>query len=106
MSGAIWGRLDIARQWRIAVRPEFYWDPDGLMTGARQTLRAITSTLEYHTEIGNFNALSARLEYRYDRSTGEDGGFYAGADNHLVPDQNLLMAALMWSFDWRINEND
>ena len=101
MSGAVWGRLDISESWRFAVRPEIYWDPDGLMTGAQQTLRAVTTTVEYHTKVLMDNSMSVRVEYRYDRSTGDKGGFYAGADNHLVPDQNLLIVALMWTFDWQ-----
>jgi len=100
LSGALWGRLNIFESWRVGLRPEFYWDRDGLMTGARQTLWAVTATLEYHTRFLTDNDLSARLEYRFDRSTGEEGGFYAGADNHLVPNQNLLMGAIIWSLDW------
>jgi hypothetical protein len=101
MSGAVWGRVDISESWRFAVRPEFYWDPDGLMTGAHQTLRAVTTTVEFHAKVLKYNSLSARVEYRYDRSNGDEGGFYAGSDNHLVPTQNLLIVALMWTFDWQ-----
>jgi hypothetical protein len=101
MSGAVWGGLDISESWRFAVRPEIYWDPDALMTGARQTLRAVTTTVEFRANFLEYNFLSFRVEYRYDRSTGEDGGFYAGSENHLVPDQNLLIVALMWAFDWQ-----
>ena len=100
-SGAVWAGIDITRSWRFAVRPEFYWDPDGLMTGARQTIRALTTTVEYHASFLEHNDLSARIEYRYDRSTGDDGGFYAGEDNHLVPEQNLFIVALIWSFEWK-----
>ena len=100
-SGAVWAGIDITHSWRFAVRPEFYWDPDGLMTSARQTIRALTTTVEYHTSFLEHNDLSARIEYRYDRSTGDDGGFYAGEDNHLVPEQNLFIVALVWSFEWQ-----
>jgi len=100
MSGAIWARVGITDSWRFAVRPEFYWDPDGLMTGSKQTLRAVTTTLEYRSRFFQHNDLSARVEYRFDRSTGEGGGFYAGSDNHLVPEQNLLIVALVWSLEW------
>jgi hypothetical protein len=98
MSGALWARVDIGGSWRAAVRPEFYWDPDGLMTGARQTLRAITATVEFHGGYFTHDSLSARLEYRYDRSTGDEGGFYAGDDNHLVPEQNLLILSFTFMF--------
>jgi hypothetical protein len=99
MSGALWARVNVGDMWRVAVRPEFYWDPDGLMTGARQTLRAITATLEYHAAVLRYNTVSARVEYRYDRSTGDDGGFYAGKDHHLVPEQNLLILSFIISFE-------
>jgi hypothetical protein len=101
MSGAVWGRLDISESWRFAVRPEIYWDPDGLMTGARQTLRAVTTTVDFRANFLDYNSLSFRVEYRFDRSTGEDGGFYAGSNNHPVPDQNLLIVALTWALDWQ-----
>ena len=87
--------------WSFAVRPEFYWDPDGLMTGAEQTISAVTTTLEYVTTFLDYNDLSVRVEYRFDRSTGDGGGFYSGSDNHLVPEQNLLVVAVMWSFEWK-----
>jgi hypothetical protein len=101
MSGAVWGRVEISESWRFAVRPEFYWDPDGLMTGARQTISAVSTTVEYHSSFLKYNDLSARVEYRFDRSTGGEGGFYAGADNRLVPDQNLFILAFLWVFDWK-----
>ncbi len=104
-SGAVWAGIDITRSWRFALRPEFYWDPDGLMTSARQTIHALTTTVEYHTSFLDHNDLSARIEYRYDRSTGDDGGFYAGDDNHLVPEQNLFIVALVWSFEWETDKN-
>jgi hypothetical protein len=100
MSGALWGRLDVNTSWRVGLRPEFYHDPNGLMTGARQTIWAVTATVEYHTGFLSINDLSARAEYRFDRSTGDDGGFYKGADNMLVPNQNLFIASLVWAFDW------
>jgi hypothetical protein len=100
LAGALWGQVLFQDSWRVGLRPEFYSDPDGLMTGARQTLWAITATVEYTLQWLANNDLSARLEYRLDRSTGEGGGFYAGADNHLVPNQNLFMVAVIWSWDW------
>ena len=99
MSGGVWGRINITRSWRFAVRPEFYWDPDGLMTGARQTISAVTTTLEYRAWFLEYNDFSVRVEYRFDRSTGEESGFYAGTDNRLVPEQNLFVVALLWSFE-------
>jgi hypothetical protein len=98
--GAAWFQWQAHDPWRFALRPEFFWDPDGLMTGFRQTIRAITATLEHRLSRANdVRLLSARLEYRYDRSTGNQGGFFEGDSNRLVPDQHLLIASLVWRFD-------
>jgi len=52
----------------------------------------------------NFTAIqSARVivrgEYRVDDSRGAGGGFFAGADDHLVPTQHLFIAAMIVAFD-------
>jgi len=98
MSGAVWARWDFDGNWRVGFRPEFYWDPDGVSTGTKQTIQAYTTTLKYRFSPFADNTVVASLEYRFDRSTGEEGGFYEGPDNVLVPDQNLLIIALMWKF--------
>ncbi len=85
--------------WRLAVRPEFFRDSDGLMSGNRQTIYAITGSLEYRLSPIDMNVLSARLEYRFDRSTGPDGGFYEGPGNVLVANQHLVIASVMLLFD-------
>jgi hypothetical protein len=41
---------------------------------------------------------SVRAEYRFDRSTGPDAGFYRGPSNELVPDQHLFILAVNWHF--------
>jgi hypothetical protein len=97
---ALWLQWQSEGPWRLALRPELFDDPDGLATGFRQTIRAVAVTGEYRRTLGNQNTLSARLEYRFDRSTGDQGGFYAGADNRLVPEQNLLIGAILWRFDF------
>ena len=98
--GAVWLQWQQHDPWRFALRPEFFWDPDGLQTGFRQTIRAVTATFEYRISRRNdVRLLSARLEYRYDRSTGDQGGFYEGSANGLVPGQNLIIASLLWRFD-------
>jgi hypothetical protein len=98
MAGAVWARWGFSGPWSVAFRPEFYWDPDGVSTGAKQTIQAYTTTLEYRFSPLADNTLVASLEYRYDRSTGEEGGFYHGGDNALVPDRDLLLLALTWKF--------
>ena len=85
------------------VRPEVFWDPDGRWTLARQTVKAITTTLEYRIPYRYANAI-LRLEHRYDDSRGPDGGFFRGAEVSpgvvdLTPTQHLLIAGLILTFD-------
>ncbi|MFO1418672.1 MAG: outer membrane beta-barrel protein [Methylotetracoccus sp.] len=97
---ALFTRWRIAGPWSIAVRPELYWDPDGELTGSQQFIRSITGTLEYHHQDGPVSTL-VRLEYRYDNSSGPQGGFYGarGTTGTLVPSQSTLFLALMLSYD-------
>jgi hypothetical protein len=88
-----------ADQYRhLAFRPEWYWDPNGLMTGADQVIQAYTATLKYRLTPFGMGDLAVNLEYRHDRSTGQEGGFYCGSNNRLVPNQQLLILALTWAF--------
>ena len=41
--------------------------------------------------------------YRVDDSRGSGGGFFAGADNHLTPTQDLFVVALIVTFDGGIH---
>ncbi|NDE57669.1 MAG: porin, partial [Gammaproteobacteria bacterium] len=77
-----------------------YWDPDGELTGYQQFIGAMTLTAEYRVNIGPTQTL-LRTEFRHDTSTGPQGGFYnaSSATTQLVPNQNLLFFALIWSFD-------
>src|SRR5262249_33486107 len=84
--------------WSISLRPELARDPSGRYTGVEQTVSAFTSGIEYRASGHGAQAI-ARLEYRYDRSTGAEGGFYSGPSNDLVPGQPLLVAALILTFD-------
>jgi putative OmpL-like beta-barrel porin-2 len=99
MAGALWFGYNLGGAWNLALRPEFYWDKDGLITAVEQFIQAYTLTLKYRFSPFKSNKMAANLEYRYDRSTGSEGGFYRGSDNRLVPDQHLLIIALTWSFD-------
>jgi hypothetical protein len=98
MGSALWARWQVDGPWSLAVRPEFYWDPQGLITGAEQLIQAYTATMEYKLSFFTFNTGVAKLEYRYDRSTGSGGGFFKGADNRLVPNQHQVLFGLMWDF--------
>jgi hypothetical protein len=97
-SGAVWARWQFAERWSVALRPEFYRDPDGQISGARQSIHAYTGTVKYEFA-PRHNRLVGTFEVRFDRSTGEQGGFYEGPENMLVPDQSLVLLGLLWSFD-------
>ncbi len=93
----------LSTRWSVTVRPEFFWDPSGRWTLASQTVKAITSTLEYRIPYRQTTTI-VRLEHRYDDSRGPEGGFYRGADAAmgvpgLTPTQHLLILGVIFSFD-------
>ena len=96
-------RWDFNKEWSTTVRPEVFWDRDGRWTLARQTVKAITATLEYRLPYWQVNGIFS-LEYRYDDSRGPDGGFFRGAYTspgvvRLVPTQQLLAIGTIFTFD-------
>ena len=96
-------RWHIGAPWAIAVRPEFYWDRNGLMTGAEQLVKAVTTTTEYKVPYQWTNMIM-RLEYGYDESTGGGGGFFKGNEIAqgvigLTPAQHMLIFGLIWTLD-------
>jgi hypothetical protein len=102
-STALFVRRHVSGPWSVAFRPELYWDRNGRVTGAEQRITAMTSTLEYRIAVGRQTGL-LRLEYRFDRSTGTQGGFFTGGEVSpgvigLTPNQHLLILGLMWAFD-------
>ena len=97
-SGAVWVRWQFANGWSAALRPEFYSDPEGQITGAKQFIQAYTGTIKYQLSPRHHRIVGV-LEARYDRSTGDAGGFYEGPDNLLVPSQSLVLLGLLWSFE-------
>jgi hypothetical protein len=103
MGAALPMRWHIAGPWSVALRPEFYWDRTGLMTGSEQLIRAVTTTVEYRVPYRWTNTIM-RLEYRYDESTGSGGGFFKGNEIApgvigLTPAQHLIIAGLIVTFD-------
>jgi hypothetical protein len=91
--------------WSATVRPEFYWDRNGRLTGFEQFIKAVTTTLEYRFPY-RWTDTIARLEYRYDESRGPGGGFFKDGEVRpgvvqLTPAQHLLIFALIWTFDSR-----
>jgi hypothetical protein len=93
----------MSKQWSATIRPEIFWDRDGRWTLSRQTVKAVTTTLEYRIPYRDANAI-LRLEHRYDDSRGADGGFFRGAEVQpgvvgLTPTQHLLIVGLIFTFD-------
>ena len=103
MGAAFPMRWHIGGPWSVALRPEVYWDRNGLMTGSEQLIKAVTSTAEYKLPYKWTNMIF-RLEYRYDESTGAGGGFFKGNEIApgvigLTPAQHMLMFGLIWTLD-------
>jgi hypothetical protein len=103
MSAQLPIRWAIQGPWSVAVRPEIAWDSDGRWTLAEQTVKALTTTLEYRLPYKSAGAI-LRLEHRVDNSTGPQGGFF---DDHesspgviaLTPTQHLLIFGVIFTFD-------
>ncbi|MCZ2076647.1 MAG: porin, partial [Bryobacterales bacterium] len=73
MSGQAPVHFVLNKRWSATVRPEVFWDRDGRWTLARQTVKAVTTTLEYRIPYWKTNTI-LRLEHRYDDSRGPYGG--------------------------------
>jgi hypothetical protein len=96
-------RWMFSKSWSIAVRPEFFWDRNGRQTGFEQTVKALTTTLEFRVPYDRTSTL-LRLEHRFDESTGSAGGFFKRGEISpgmpgLTGSQHLLLLSLLWSFD-------
>lgn len=73
------------------------------MTQNQQLLWANTTTLEYKKHVGQQLAI-VRLEYRYDHSSGSQGGFFRNGSSiegitTLVSSQHLIILGLILAFD-------
>jgi hypothetical protein len=90
--------LAVKGPWSVSLRPELARDPSGRYTGVRQTVTAFTSGIEYRVAGHGAQAI-ARIEYRYDHSTGAEGGFYSGSNNELTPGQPMLVAGVILTFE-------
>lgn len=102
-AGALWARWNVSGPWSVAVRPEFYWDRNGRISGSEQLLKAVTATGEYKWTDA-WQTMLLRLEYRYDESTGAGSGFFTGGQVSpgvigLTRPQHLAIASIVWSFD-------
>jgi hypothetical protein len=103
-TGAVlYARWNVSGPWSVAVRPEFYWDRNGRISGSEQLLKAMTTTLEYKWAHPWQTAL-LRLEHRYDESSGVGGGFFKRGEISpgvpgLARGQQLLLFSIVWSLD-------
>ena len=75
----------------LAMRGEYFDDPQGYETGRSQDLWEITATYEYKWVEG----LLARLEYRFDKSNVQ---FFHKGDTAMVNDQSTLTAGFVAFF--------
>lgn len=103
MSSQLPAHWTLSNRWSISLRPEIAWDRNGRWTGTPQTIKALTSTLEYRVPYRQTITI-LRLEHRYDDSHGRGAGFFRGAELSpgivaLTPTQNLLVFAVIFSFD-------
>ena len=103
MSWQLPAHWKLDERWSLSLRPEVFWDRDGRWTLARQTVKAVTSTVEYRLPYRWTNTIF-RLEHRWDDSRGPDGGFFRGAELPsgavgLTPSQHLLIFATIFTFD-------
>jgi hypothetical protein len=101
--GALYAHWNVSAPWSVALRPEFYWDRTGRISGSEQLLKALTATLAYKWTPSWLTALW-QLEYRYDESTGQNGGFFARGERapglpSLTREQHLLLCSVVWWFD-------
>jgi len=92
----------VAGPWSVAVRPEMYWDRNGRISGFEQFIKTVTTTVEHRSSVGVGEAIF-RLEYRFDESTGPQGGFFKKVDNPvdslgLTAAQHLLIFSAIWTF--------
>lgn len=102
-AAALYARWNVSGPWSIALRPEFYWDRNGRISGSEQLLKAMTTTLEYKWTHPWQTAL-LRLEHRYDESSGVGGGFFTRGEISpgvigLTRNQHLLLFSVVWSLD-------
>jgi Putative beta-barrel porin-2, OmpL-like. bbp2 len=96
-------RWNVRGPWSVALRPEIAWDSEGRWTLYKQTVRAVTTTVEYRVPYRQTNAI-LRLEHRYDNSGGRNGGFFKDGEGRpgvvgLTPTQHLLVLGLILTFD-------
>ncbi len=100
MGSAVFSRWHIVGPWSVGLRPELYWDSDGRMTGSQQLVKALTATVEYKIALDSA-AIALRTEYRFDDSSGKQGGFFRNQNSNadLVGNQHLVLFSCLLTFD-------
>jgi Putative beta-barrel porin-2, OmpL-like. bbp2 len=103
MSAQLPLHLSVHGPFSVSVRPEIAWDSTGRWTSHEQSIRAVTTTLEYRAPYRWANTI-LRLEHRFDDSRGKDGGFFTDGESStgvvgLKPTQQLLVLGLIFTFD-------
>ena len=101
MSAQLPIHVTVHGRWSVTFRPEAAWDRDGRWTSVRQTVKAITSTVEYRIPYRLATGI-LRLEHRWDDSHGEQGGFFYDVRPGVVglkADQHLLVVGLIFTFE-------
>ncbi len=102
-AAAFYTHWKVGGPWSVGLRPEFYWDRNGRISGSEQLLKALTTTLEYRwTDITHSAVI--RLEHRYDESSGMGRGFFKGSERApgvigLTREQHLILMSLVLAFD-------
>jgi hypothetical protein len=89
--------------WSVSVRPEIAWDSAGRWTGYEQSIKAVTTTLEYRRP-DRWAHTIFRVEHRVDDSRGAAGGFFHDGEVNpgvigLTPTQHLLIFGVIFTFD-------
>lgn len=84
----------------LNLRPDAWWDRDGIIYGVDQWLISATAGLD----IPVLDVLLPRIEYRFDHSTAAEGFFYAGeatseGSQGLARNQSLVFFSLVGRFE-------
>lgn len=103
MSAQLPVHVTLRGPWSVSVRPEIAWDSTGRWTAYEQSIKAITTTLEYRRPHQWANAI-VRLEHRFDDSRGAAGGFFSNGELSpggvgVKPTQHLAILGLIFTFD-------
>lgn len=100
LASMISGRWQVQPNWAVALRPEIYWDADGLMTGQKQFIKGATATIEYKARYASLNSLW-RMEYRVDDSRSQHAVLDSVTEQpqNIFGHQQLLLFSCVLSFD-------